>query len=354
MIEAPGSAEQTRPPTIVDVARAAGVAIGTVSRYLNGQTVRSGNRDQIEEAIGRLGYQRNAFAAAMKTDLTGIVGFMAPSLSEFHSGILEHLSRKMRAVGRAVLCYCHDDDPRSVQEGLDFFATHRVDSLVMDGEPEAADRVRGLVQHGTPVVLYDNDLPGLAVDRVFVENRAAANRAVGHLLDIGHTRVAVLAGNQKNFTGRERLKGYFEALAERGVPINLDYVVESNWKEGGAHAAMRRLLALDEPPTAIFCCNYNMTVGALDLIKEYKLSVPHDLSVVSFDDVPLFRLYEGGITAVTQPVEQIAETILGMLLNRLNNRTSHALSATVTLDCDIVLRGSTRRWTGDTGKAAAQ
>jgi len=343
MDESASNVLQTRPPTIVDVARVAGVAIGTVSRYLNGQTVRKGNRDQIEEAIGQLGYQRNAFAAAMKTDLTGIVGFMVPALSEFHSAVLEHLSRKMRAVGRAVLCYCHDADPRSIQEGLDFFATHRVDSLVMDGEQEAGERIRALLQHGTPVVFYDNDVPGLPVDRVFVENRAASERAVGHLLDIGHTRVAVLAGSQRDYTGRERLQGYLEALSDRGIPINPDYIVQCNWKEVEAHAAMRGLLALDEPPTAIFGCNYNMTVGALDLLKEYKLQTPNDLSIVSFDDVPLFRLHNVGITAISQPVEQVAETIVGMLLNRLNNRTSRAPNATVTLECSIVLRGSARR-----------
>lgn len=86
-----------------------------------------------------------------------------------------------------------------------------------------------------------------------------------------------------------------------------------------------------------------MTVGVLALLKEYRLKVPDDLSLVSFDDVPLFKLHDAGITAVAQPVERIAETIAGMLLNRLNNHTSRAPHATITLDCDIILRGSTRR-----------
>jgi LacI family transcriptional regulator len=332
-----------RQPTIIDVANAAGVAIGTVSRYLNGQPVRASNRDQIEEAIGRLGYQRNAVAAAMKTDLTNIVGLMVPALSEFHAAILEQLSRKMRGIGRAVLSYCHDADPRSLRDGLDFFATHRVDSLVMGGEEDVGERIRSLLQHGTPVVFYDNDVPGLPVDRVFVENRAASYRAVGHLLDIGHTRIGLLAGDQHYSTGKERLAGYVDALSERGIEINPDYVIDCDWSEAEGHHAMRRLLALEEPPTAVYGCNYNMTVGALALLKEHKLRVPDDLSVISFDDVPLFKLHEVGITAISQPIERIAETITGMLLTRLNNRTSRAPNASITLDCDIILRGSTRR-----------
>ena len=343
MTDETGRYVRKRASTIVDVATEAGVAIGTVSRYLNGYPIRRGNRAQIEEAITRLGYRRNAVAAAMKTDLTNIVGLMVPGLSEFHSAILEHLSRKMRKIGRAVLSYCHDADPRSIKDGLDFFAAHRVDSLVMDGEEDLGDRIRSLLDHGTPVVFYDNDVRGLPVDGVFVENRAASYRAVTHLLDIGHRRVAVLAGAQHNYTGRERLAGYTQALGERGISVEPDFVIDAEWREDGGHTGMRRLLALQTPPTAVYSCNYNMTVGALALLKEYGLKVPDDLSIISFDDVPLFKLHDVGITAVAQPIERIAETITGMLLTRLNNRTSQAPHATIQLDCDIILRGSTRR-----------
>ncbi|HTM78957.1 MAG TPA: LacI family DNA-binding transcriptional regulator [Devosia sp.] len=332
-----------RPSTIVDVANTAGVAIGTVSRYLNGYPVRSGNRDQIEDAIAKLGYRRNALAAAMKTDLTNIVGLMVPALSDFHAALHEQLSRKMRSIGRAVLSYAHESDSRSVEEGLDFFDAHRVDALIMDGHQDLGDRIRRLLDHGTPVVFYDNDVRGLPVDRVFVENRAASYRGVNHLLDIGHTRIACIAGGQRYYTGRERLAGYQEALVDAGIEIDPNYVIDANWTEDGGHTAMRRLLALEHPPTAVYSCNYNMTVGALSLLREFKLRVPDDLSLISFDDVPLFKLHDVGITAIAQPVERIAETITGMLLTRLNNQTSRAPHATISLDCDIILRGSTRR-----------
>ena len=332
-----------RQATIVDVADAAGVAIGTVSRYLNGHPIRRGNRDRIEQAIERLGYQRNAVAAAMKTDLTNTVGFMVPALSEFHSAVLEKLSRNLRRAGKALLSYCHDADPQSAAAGLDFFAAHRVDCLVMDGQEDVGDRIKTLLDHGTPVVFYDNDIRGLPVDRVFVENRAASRRAVEHLLDLGHERVAVLAGDLHNFAGRERLEGYRQALAGRGVPINPDYVIDAHWQYDGGYSGMRALLELPEPPTAVYSCNYNMTHGALAVLKEHRLKLPDDLSLVSFDDVPLFSLHEVGITAVSQPLDKIADTIAGILLQRLSNRMSYAPHTTTTLPCDIILRGSTRR-----------
>lgn len=334
--------------TIVDVAEAAGVAIGTVSRYLNGETVRRSNRDAIEEAIGKLGYRRNAVAAAMKTDNTNIVGMMTSSLSEYHSGILEHLVRGMRGVGRAVLTYQHDTIPKAVEDGLDFFDTQRVDSVIMDathgpGAEGAVERIRSLIRHGTPVVFYDNDVPSLPVDRVFVENRAASQRIVRHLLDLGHSRIAVLAGAQYSFTGRERLQGYLDAMREAGIEPRAEYIMDCHWTEIEGYKATRQLMALPERPTALFSCNYNMTVGALSLLKECKLKVPSDLSLVSFDDIPLFRLMDPGITCVAQPIAKIAESILGLMLDRLTPAGRNAPNTTITLDCEIMLRGSARR-----------
>ena len=227
-----------RQPTIVEVADRAGVAIGTVSRYLNGQPVRASNRSQIAHAINELGYRRNALAAAMKSDLTNTVGFMVPNISEFHAAVLEHLSRLMRQQGRALLTYCHSDDSASVSDLLDFFDSHRVDCLVMDGRADAVDRIQEFIDAGTPVIFYDNDADGPAADRVFVENRAASFRAVSHLLDIGHTKVAVITGDTKVFAGRERYEGYRQALISRGIEINSDYVLDSHWSENEAYSGM--------------------------------------------------------------------------------------------------------------------
>ena len=354
MAETQDGIHRRRPSTIIDVATEAGVAIGTVSRYLNGFTVRKGNRELIETAIQRLGYRRNALAAAMKSDLTNTVGFMVPSLSEYHAAVLEQLSRRMRAAGRAVLSYCHNDDPAAVANALDFFAAHRVDCLVMDGNEGMEEGVRELVAGGTPVIFYDNDLSGLPVDRVMVENRAASARAVGHLLDIGHTRVAILSGNTHNHTGRERLAGYIDAMRSHGISIPPEYIVDAKWTEDRGYASMLRLLSLEVPPTAVFSSNYNMTFGALALLKEHGWQVPQDISVVSFDDVPLFRLHPVGITAIAQPLEKIAEAITGLMASRLSDEGADHAPHTITLGCDIILRGSTRRLAADAAPARSE
>lgn len=341
--DATETGETRRAPTILDVAEAAGVAVGTVSRYLNGLSVRPSNRDQIEDAIQRLGYHRNAVAAAMKSEFTNTVGFLVPQLSEFHTPVLERLSRSLHMQGRALLTCCHGNDLQAILNLLDFFASRRIDCLIMDGLAAAADRVRETVRDGTPVIFYDNDVPGLAVDRVLVENKSASNRAVSHLLDLGHSRIAVLTGDMRNFTGRERFEGYRQAMLGRGIEIDPDLVLDTHWNEEEAFTGMLNLLSLREPPTALYCCNYNLTRGALRMLKEHGLRVPDDISMVSFDDTPLFRLLDPGITAVAQPIDKIADTIASILASRLSERGAAHAPHTVTLDCDIILRGSTRR-----------
>jgi LacI family transcriptional regulator len=337
------SGDRRRRSTIVDVANEAGVAIGTVSRYLNGFSVRRDNRAQIENAIQRLGYRRNALAAAIKSDLSNTVGFLVPSFSEYHTSVLEQLSQRMREAGLAVLSYCHNDNPASLVDALNLFASHRVDCLVMDGNEGVEEGVRELIAGGTPVILYDNDVAGLPVDRVMVENRRASARAVTHLLDIGHTKVAVLAGNLHNHTGRERFAGYKDAMEERGLSVRPEYIIDADWTEDRGYSGMLRLLSMEDPPTAVFSCNYRATFGALAMLRERGYRVPDDISIVSFDDVPLFRLHPVGITAIAQPVDQIADAITRLMLSGLAEQDGHRTLHTITLGCDLILRGSTQR-----------
>ncbi len=332
-----------RQSTIIDVAETAGVAVGTVSRYLNGMKVRRANRDQIEQAIGSLGYRRNAVAAAMKTDHTHMVGLMVPTFDDFHGIMLEYLAHDIRRTGRALLTYCHGADPRIMQEGLDFFATQRIDALIMTGEEALYDGVDDLIQQGTPVIFYNNDLRGLPADRVFVDNRGASRRAVSHLLDLGHQRIGIISGSHHDSSGIERYEGYAQALAERGIAPVAAYEALGSWSMDGGFHALANLMALDEPPTAVFAASYPMGVGALAWLKERGMRVPDDLSLVSFDDVPLFRLHEAGITAIAQPLAKIADCITSFLTSRLSATGADERPRTLTLDCDIILRGSTRR-----------
>lgn len=338
--------DASRPPrrraaTIAEVAAAAGVAIGTVSRFLNGLDVRRGNREQIEAAIERLSYRRNAVAAAMKTDRTRMVGLLIPAFDDFHSTMVERLAALIRTTGRALVMYCHSHDPRIIGEAVDFFVAQRSDAIIMDGIPDIHPQMQRVIDGGTPIVFYNNDMPGLATDRVMVDNRSASHEAVGHLLDLGHRRIAIVTGDVADSSGQQRLDGYEDALRARDVPLDPDLVIHGDWHTESGHAAAQRLHALAAPPTAVFLSNYEMAIGFLGWMKQQGLRAPDDLSVVSFDDIDVFRLHEAGITAVAQPIDEIADTIHAMLMSRLDGRSARP-PRSVILPCRLLPRGSTR------------
>jgi len=326
--------------TVVDVAAEAGVAVGTVSRFLNGQPIRKGNRAQIEKAIDTLGYTRNAVAASMKTEARHIVGILVPNISEFHAGLLEQFSRKIRRTGRAVMAYTHDLDSRSIMDGINFFQMHRVDAVVLDGVLSVADQLQQAVDDGLEVVLYDNDIPGLEADRVFVNHRQASRRGVEHLLELGHKRIGIISGSERDSAGRLRLAGYADAINDHGIDRDDELIKFGDWQESGGRDAMRRLMALPDRPTAIFSANYNMTIGALIWCHEHGVRIPDDLSIVSFDDVPAFRLHQPGITSIGQPADELAEAMTTLLMARFEKRDVH-LHRELTVHCKLTLRGST-------------
>lgn len=344
------TAHRRKSPTLADVAVEAGVAVGTVSRYLNGQVTRDANRAQIERAIAILGYTHNAVAASMKTDISHIIGLLVPNMGEFHAELLEDISRRFRRSGRSVMSYSHDMDGQSVMEGVESFLSHRVDAIIMAGVPSLEEPLKRFVQRGLNVVLYDNDIAGLPADRVFVDNRQASRHAVEHLIELGHTRIGVIAGRHEDSVGRERLDGYLDALDAHGIARDRSFIVEGDWRESGGYAAMASFSALEQAPSAVFSANYNMTIGALTWIHEHGLRLPEDISLVSFDDVPAFRVHVPGITAIRQPVEQLADNIVAILTARLGKPGS-VPHRTVTVKCGLTLRGSTRRFRTDAPEA---
>jgi LacI family transcriptional regulator len=333
--------DRQRHATIVDVAKAAGVAVGTVSRYLNGLPIRNSNRYPIEEAIKELKFRRSSVATSMKTRTTGLIGLMIPALSEFHAALHESLARKLRQAGRGLILYSHDRDAASIARGLEFFVGHRVDAIVTDGDELGRSALQRGIEDGLVVVLYDHDLPGIAADRVFMENVKSSKRLVDHLIELGHRRVATIHGLLENTGGRERLDGYLQSLAAHGVAVNPDYIVPGYWLEEGGYAGIRDLMALREPPTALFGANYNMTIGALRWLREHDLDVPRSLSLVSFDDVPAFSVHPAGITAVAQPTERFAEAIAQLIDERLSAGRA-TQRRTLRIGGSVTLRGSAR------------
>ncbi len=320
----------------------ANVAVGTVSRYLNGQEIRQGNRARIEKAIESTSFRRSAAAATIRKEYSNFVGFLVPRYDEFHARLLEHVVHGLQPLGRVVIPFSHTDHELTLSKALDFFSEHRVDAMIMSGDVDYHDQTRQIADSAIPVVIYNNDIRGLYVDRVLVDNVAAAYTAIELLINFGHRRIAFLAGRKGDSSAAERETGYRKALADAGIEFDENCLVHGDWTFHGGYFGAQALVDQENVPTAMLSANYLMTYGALDWLKRAQVKIPAELSVVSFDDCDLFRLLDNGITAVSQPVSEIARSIVELVRSRLSDPDAPD-TRSITLNCDLIQRGSTSK-----------
>jgi len=332
---------RARAATIVDVARHADVAVGTVSRFLNGQFVRQAKRERIEEAIRVLSYSRNAVAQAMRTERTNMVAMLVPGYDEFFSGVLGHTTQHLSNAGLVLLTHKHDGNAKVLAQALDYFLNHRVDAVIMPGSEDVRPQIEAMIERGIPIVFYNNDLPGVAADRVLVNARGASDTAASHLIDLGHRRIAAIAGLMAESSAVDRLEGYKDALRRHDIDVDPALIVGGTWRRQDGYAGMRALMALAEPPTAVLASNNVLASGALQYMREHDITAGTDLSIISFDDVEFLKLLVPPVSAIAQPIAAIGEYIAENILMRLEHGARDE-PRTIYLDCNVILRGTTR------------
>jgi LacI family transcriptional regulator len=329
-------------PTIDDVARAAGVSTATVSRALNlPTTVRPALRAKVLAAVERLGYVAHAGARALSLKRSGTVGVVVPTVDNaiFAQG-LQAFQRCMAAAGRVVLVAFSDYDPVQEQAQVQALLARGVDALALTGLAQRPELIARLVQRGLPWV-HTGSFPAPAgAACVGFRNRAAVKRAVQYLLDLGHRRIAMLAGvTRHNDRASERVAGVREALAEAGLKLAPAALAEAAYALQPAREAMQRLLAVPLRPTAVVCGNDVLAFGALLECQAAGLRVPEELSVVGFDDLDMAQQWRPALTTMHVPTERMWTLAAQYLLARLDGTLEVAEQHE--LQVELVVREST-------------
>lgn len=300
--------------TYKDLQRLTGLSLSTISKHYNGLPVRPANAAAIEEAAERLGFRVNGFARGLRSRRSRTVGVLLPALdNEFHLSIIAGLERALRDDGIGVLVGVSLPEPGAA---VSLLLEKMVDGIV--AVPTAGDvaALRTASEQGTPVVTVDWVDDDLETDRVVLDNRAAGASAARHLADHGHRSIAVLGGDPAVSTTRERTEGFCDELAALGLePLEVELgplTIESGV------AAMERLLARRDRPTAVFASNRELTVGALTALGDSGVLVPGDVSLLGFDTVELARVVSPRLTIVVQPTEAIAAEAAALVRLRLD------------------------------------
>ncbi|MEV1329701.1 LacI family DNA-binding transcriptional regulator [Micromonospora costi] len=337
-----GQGAATKRVTLVDVAAAAGVDKAIVSRVVNRDPtllIRPETRVRVEAAITELGYRPNLSARSLRTAKTGILGLVIPDFGNpVYAQIIAGAEAAALSSGH-VLVTGSASGAASPAEYLDLLGNGRVDGLLIAGGAPSAQEQR---------ILDGFDIPWLLVNRrdrnshryVILDDAKAAGMAVDHLVDLGHTEIAHIAGPKTADTAQRRLKGFTSAMAAHGLRAPASRIVTGEYTMDGGAEAAAKLLSARRRPTAIYVANVAAAVGVLHELAGRGLSVPNDVSVVTTHDTDLASHVMPALTTVRMPLRKLGATAVRELLD---NPPDAAVEQILSDDLTLVLRGSTAR-----------
>lgn len=324
-----------RKATIVDVARAAEVSTGTVSHVLSGaRYVRPETRARVEQAIGELGYRPSTIARALTSRRTKTVGMVVPDVTNpFFSDLIWQVERALTDSGYALIFGNSANDSERERRYLEGLLERQVDAAVLVVTAEADESLIRRVAAEVPAVQVDRE--AVAADAVVGDNAAGTAAAVDHLVSLGHRRIALVNGDERLPTARERRAGFEAALARHGLSAVAHESGEFTLESGRALAAR----ALDAGPDAVLAGNDLIAMGVINAAAERGLRVPDDLSVVGYDDIAYAAFTSPPLTTVRQPGGEMGSETARLLLSRLDGHDGPPRR--VVVHPELVVRGST-------------
>lgn len=304
--------------TMADVARLAGVSITTVSHVMNEtRFVAEPARQRVMEAVARSGYTPDSLARAMATSSTESIGLALPAMSKpSFDGLLAAMEAEVRTAGYGLLLADTEDDPEQELRAVRTLHARRVDGVLIAPSKPRAPAVRFLRERQVPIVVVDRFVSP-ALDQVGTENVEATAQLAGHLIELGHRRLAMISGLPGLSTTVERIRGYELGLARGGLPDDARLVVSGHGDAAKAQAVVTRLLESADPPTAVITGNNLMTIGVMRALRALRVEVPRDLALVVFDDFDWADLFRPRLTAIAQPVTEIGRLAVRLLLQRI-------------------------------------
>jgi LacI family transcriptional regulator len=326
--------------TITDVAQKAAVSKTTVSHVLSGnRPVAPATRARVEEAVRALGYRPNGLARGLRTRRTHLVALVIPDITNpFYPLVARGMEDGTGQGYRTFICNTDGRADRE-EEFLQEVTDRRADGVVLDSFHLGSDDVTGVVPRSVAVVQIGttvNDDPGY--DAVHADDEHGAYDAVRHLLDKGHKKIAMIQAPEG--AGGKRNEGFARAMERAGLPPEARFIVSVDWTRAGGADAARRLLGLDDPPTAIFCANDLIALGVLDVARELDVRVPDQLAVVGFDDIDFAAAISPALTTVSNPAYETG-LLAGILLRERMSGDYRGQPRTVTLPCRLVERATT-------------
>jgi DNA-binding LacI/PurR family transcriptional regulator len=333
--------------TITEIARELNISPSTVSRALNNHpAISTKTRNAVIELAKQLNYLPNLLALNLLKKRTNTIGVIVPEItSYFFSSIISGIQDLLNPLGVNMIIGQSNESFEEEKSIVRTFASIRVDGFLISPSSKTKnfDHLKILTENNIPLVIFDRDCEGLEVDKVFVDEYKGAFQAVEHLINSGCRRIAHIAGPSALSTARHRLKGFEEALKLHGLPVDKNYIVESKgFTPKHGIKPTKQLLALPNPPDAIFTINDGVAIGAMFVIKEAGIIIPDQISVIGFDDDPHSSYFKPSLSTVWQPTYELGMLSARILMKRVNTNNDLSKIRIEKLYPELIIRGSSK------------
>ena len=325
--------------TIRDVASRASVSVATVSKVLNDRHgVAAGTHARVRAVIDELGYEASLVAQSLRNHRTNVIGILVADLEPFSAELLKGAADAIRESGFELVIYSAGGRAAD-REGWERRYLSRLSGTLIDGAVIVTPTVVD-ASYGAPIVAVDPHTGSSSLPTIESDNLRGAQLATEHLLELGHRRIAMLTGRPDLQSARLREEGYRKAMAAAGVAPDERLVRLGAYNAPVSADAARELLSGDDPPTAVFAANDTSAIATIEVARELGVSVPGDLSVVGFDNIPESALCDPPLTTIQQPIRAMGHHAIEMLIRLI--REDPPATTHVTLATELVVRQTTR------------
>jgi len=325
--------------TLKDIARIANVSHTTVSRALNDSPfINDETKARIKKIALDLNYVPNYSAKSLVLNRSYNIGLIFTTISEvtasgfFHqtvSGVNSVIKENYNLVVRGI------DDYKN----FTFINKRRFDGIILMSQSNSDNSfIYYLMEKKIPLVVLNRDINEKSICNILSSDKKGAYEAVTYLIKSGHKNIAIIEGEKGFNSTNERKNGFLDALIENKIPINSEYIVEGNYTVGSGYNAMKKLLKLSKIPTAVFCSNDEIAVGAMKAIFKAGLNVPMDISIMGFDGISLGDYLTPSLTTVRRPIFEVSKRGAEKLLHIIDNKSDEAEK--IYISTELVIRES--------------
>ncbi|MDN5286522.1 MAG: transcriptional regulator, LacI family [Mucilaginibacter sp.] len=330
--------------TINDIANDLGISKTTVSFVLNGKARENHISVILEKKIlkhiEKVGYSPNQFAQGLRAGKTKIIAMMVEDISDpFFSSIARIVEENAYNHGYKIFYCSTENNTQKAKDLIQVYRTRQVDGYIIAPPPGIETELEELLADGHPVVLFDRTLPGIICDNVVADNYRGTYTAIQHFIKNGYRNIAIITLDSDQVQMMERLRGYQDALDEIKQPYSVKKVIYHDDKENCIREIEEFLAANPGLDAVFFATNYIADNG-LESIRNLELRIPEDLGVIVFDDYNLFRLFTPSITAISQPIKEMAEQVISLMLERLTANEPAAEVKTIVHHSRLMVRKS--------------